>query len=148
MRTPSTKSVTEKPEYSKCKKRPIRIPRARDIPPIAIIFSSLSGIPSPCLLNIFTLTIRFFISFWRAKEHSSVLYLVPLHLGLFEVTRKRVLSQEVVYGWLLNIGLEIIMFAVALLQAVGILYSTAILRRALTSTSWGRDPRGSQKNIK
>jgi hypothetical protein len=52
-----------------------------------------------------------------------------------EVKRKRILSQEVVYGWLLNMGLDIIMFAVALLQAVGILYSTAILRRALTSTS-------------
>ena len=60
MRTPSAKSVTEKPEYSKCKKRPIKIPRARDIPPIAIIFSSLSSIPSPCLLTIFTFGFKIF----------------------------------------------------------------------------------------
>ena len=41
-RTPSTKSVTENPKYSKCKKRPIKIPKAIDIMPIANMFSSLS----------------------------------------------------------------------------------------------------------
>ena len=42
---------------------------------------------------------------------------------------------EMFQDYVLNIGLEIIKSAVALLQAVGILYKTAILRRALTSTS-------------
>lgn len=40
---PSMKSVTEKPEYSKCRNRPTRIPRAIDIIPSAIILSFLSG---------------------------------------------------------------------------------------------------------
>jgi hypothetical protein len=40
------------------------------------------------------------------------------------------------------------MSAVALLHAVGKLYRTAILRTALTSTSWGWDSSGSQKNIR
>ena len=44
-------------------------------------------------------------------------------------------SWEMFQDYVLNIGLEIIKSAVALLQAVGILYKTAILRRALTSTS-------------
>ena len=44
-------------------------------------------------------------------------------------------SWEMFQDYVLNMGLEIIKSAVALLQAVGILYKTAILRRALTSTS-------------
>ena len=40
--SPSTKSVTEKPKYSKCKNRPINMPKAIDIMPIASMFSSLS----------------------------------------------------------------------------------------------------------
>jgi hypothetical protein len=47
-----------------------------------------------------------------------------------------------------NSGLEIIRSAVALLQAVGTLYKTATLRRALTSTSWGSDSKGSQKKMR
>ena len=45
-------------------------------------------------------------------------------------------------------GLEIIRSAVDLLHAVGTLYNTATLRSALTSTSWGRASRGSQKKIR
>jgi hypothetical protein len=41
-RSPSTKSVTEKPKYSKCRNRPINMPKAIDIIPIASMFSSLS----------------------------------------------------------------------------------------------------------
>jgi len=56
--TPSTKSVIEKPAYSKCKNRPIRIPKAIDIIPIANMVSSLS-----CILFHFaykhTLTLAF-----------------------------------------------------------------------------------------
>jgi len=44
-RTPSTKLVIGNPEYSRCKKLPIRIPEAIDIMPIANMLSSLSFIP-------------------------------------------------------------------------------------------------------
>jgi hypothetical protein len=42
--TPSIKSETEKPETSKCKNRPTRIPRDNDIIPNVKIFLSLSSI--------------------------------------------------------------------------------------------------------
>jgi hypothetical protein len=42
---PSAKSETEKPEYSKCVNRPMRIPRDIDSIPTANMFSSLSNKP-------------------------------------------------------------------------------------------------------
>jgi hypothetical protein len=60
IRTPSAKSVSEKPAYSKYKKRPIRMPRARDIAPTAKILSSLSCIFITLVCQVFLLvTIRF-----------------------------------------------------------------------------------------
>ena len=53
--TPSTKSVIEKPKYSKCRNRPINIPNAREIMPIASMFSSLSC--SSLTLFLFSLSV-------------------------------------------------------------------------------------------
>lgn len=81
---------------------------------------------------------------------------VPLPYSLVEQVSKNqnVYFEELrgplagTYSVLWNRRLEIIRSAVDLLQAVGTLYKTDILRRALTSTSWGSDESGSQKKIK
>ena len=51
------KSVIEKPAYSKWRNRPMRIPMAIDIMPIASIFSSFSGIWFT-FLRVFSIVVR------------------------------------------------------------------------------------------
>ncbi len=57
------------------------------------------------------------------------------NLEYLEVNKQSSLTKLQLQVFELNKELEIIMSAVALLQAVGILYKTANLRTALTSTS-------------
>jgi hypothetical protein len=92
---PSTKSVIEKPAYSKCKKRPIRIPIARDIIPMDNILSSLS------LISFTSLFIHYFYFFapffpWSLVLRSSISQSsVKLSITLLISLSSRALSKVI-----------------------------------------------------